>query len=60
MILLSINIGYTFLYASHVLRATNQIDRRINPSQSVAITDSPSAKLVGQAKPKARLRSTGF
>jgi hypothetical protein len=48
---LSFYIGYTFLYASNVLRA-GQIDRRINPSQSPAITGVPSTTLVGPASPR--------
>lgn len=50
-------VGYTFLYVTNVLRATKQIDRSINPSQSQAISDKANAVLVGIPRPKARLRS---
>lgn len=44
-------IGYSFLYASAVARPGSQIDRVINPSQSVAHTFDPGAALVGVARP---------
>jgi len=56
---LQLKVGYSFLYVSKLLRAGNQIDRNINPTQSVAMNDS-SAVLVGDARPKALLKSSNF
>lgn len=50
---LRLQIGYTFLYVSKMMWATNQIDRDINPTQSVLISDDPDATLVGTASPTA-------
>lgn len=54
---LSFNVGYSFLYVSKVLRATSQIDREINPTQSVAIAYNPFATLIGPEKPEALRKS---
>lgn len=48
-----VKVGYTFLWASKVLRPAKQIDRNINPTQSVAITHNPFAELIGTPAPKA-------
>ncbi len=39
---LNIHIGYTFLYATQVMWASNQIDKNINPSQAPGISGIPS------------------
>ena len=57
---LKLTVGYTFIYVSEVLRAGNEINRNINPTQSVTIEDSPNATLVGEAAPQARLKSSSF
>lgn len=49
---LSVQVGYTFLYVSKVVRAGNQIDRNINATQSRLILNTASAPLVGIADPK--------
>ena len=54
---LSFQVGYTFLYVSKMLWSTQEMDRNINPTQSVAISDTPTAHLVGEASPKAQLTS---
>lgn len=54
---LSIQVGYSFLYVSRVLYATNQVDPNINPSQSSAIDYVPNAILVGQASPEGHPKS---
>lgn len=51
---LSLQIGYTFLWASHVLFSTSQINPEINPTQSVAIESDPNTTLVGQGSPISR------
>ncbi len=43
----SLQIGYTFLYATNALWAGNTIDREINPSQAPAISMDPSIAVVG-------------
>lgn len=54
---LSFQIGYNFLYVTNVLRAAKEMSHRLNPTQSVAISNTPNASLVGEAQPKARLKS---
>ena len=56
----SIHIGYTFLYATEVMWASNQIDRQINPSQSPAISGNPSTTVVGVSRPKALFKTKSF
>ena len=48
---LRIKAGYTFLYVNKVLRPGSQIDRNINPTQSVTL-DGPGAVLVGDPTPR--------
>lgn len=55
--LINLYVGYTFLYVNKMLWAAKEMDSHINPTQSVALTGNTSAKLVGQARPKARLKS---
>ena len=43
--------GYTVFYVSNVLFAATQLDRRINPTQSVAIRRRPNVGLEGEAHP---------
>jgi hypothetical protein len=57
---LNIHVGYTFLYATQVLWASNQIDNNINPSQSPAISGNTSLLVVGEALPKPLLQTAGF
>lgn len=56
----SIKLGYSFLYVSKVFWAENQIDSKINPTQSAAITRAPPAPLTGINQPKALLNSRDF
>lgn len=44
-------VGYSFLYASEVIRPGDQIDRRINPTQSSTFGGAPPKTLVGPAAP---------
>lgn len=57
---LSLRVGYTFLFVNNVLWAGNEIDRTINPTQSSALTDSANPVLVGEARPKALMKSSNF
>lgn len=49
---IQLKVGYTFLYVSKVLRATKQIDRNLNPTQSPFFNNNPLATLVGTPQPK--------
>jgi hypothetical protein len=57
---LSVFGGYTLLYASNVVRAPEQINRTINPTQSVAITGNVPAPLKGPAEPSFRFNASDF
>lgn len=57
---LSLQIGYSILYVTNVLYAGKQIDRNINPTQSANIDFTPEPVLVGEASPKARMRTEGL
>lgn len=48
---LRIKVGYNFLWINKVLRPGNLIDRNINPTQSVALTQNPDAALIGEPAP---------
>jgi Putative beta barrel porin-7 (BBP7) len=56
----TVYVGYTFLYASNVARPGDQINRNINPSQSVAYGNDPPATLVGAAQPAFNFNTTDF
>jgi len=52
--------GYSFLYASNVARPGEQINRNVNPTQSVAYGNDPPATLVGAAQPAFNFNTTDF
>ena len=56
----SVFAGYTFLYTNNVVRPGKQINRNINATQSVAITEDPAATLVGAAQPSFKFNSSDF
>jgi hypothetical protein len=60
----SIFAGYTFLYASAVLRPGSQIDRNINTTQAMTYqmpqTPPPTLAPTGPALPAVRFRETDF
>ena len=56
----SITFGYTFLYASNVVRPGNQIDRTINTTQSTAYTENPKPNAQGPARPSSGFNDTSF
>jgi hypothetical protein len=53
-------VGYSFLYASNVARPGEQINRNINPTQTVAYGNDPRAMLVGAAQPTFNFKTTDF
>ena len=57
---MSVSAGYTFLYASNVVRAPQQVNRNLNPTQAPAITGIVPSTLVGPAQPSFRFNSSDF
>ncbi|HZU37271.1 MAG TPA: BBP7 family outer membrane beta-barrel protein [Gemmataceae bacterium] len=53
-------VGYTFLYASNVVRPGDQIDRGINPTQAPAITGLPTTAVIGPQRPAPLFRTSDF
>ncbi len=53
-------VGYTFLYATKVMWANNQIDDTINPTQAPAITGDTSTTVVGPKDPKVLYKTAQF
>jgi hypothetical protein len=56
----SVFVGGSFLYLSNVARPGEQINRNINPTQSVAYGFDPPAHLVGRAQPTFNFATTDF
>lgn len=52
--------SYTLLYLTGILRPGNQIDRRLNISQSSVIQSTANPALIGAARPKALMKTTGI
>src|SRR5205814_2279088 len=48
---MAVTAGYTFLYANNVVRAPQQVNRNINPTQASAITGTAASPPVGPAAP---------
>jgi len=57
---MSVSAGYTFLYASNVVRAPQQVNRQLNPTQAAAITGTIPPTLVGPAQPSFKFNSSDF
>jgi hypothetical protein len=53
-------VAYSFLYASNVARPGEQINRNINPTQSVAYGNDPPATLAGAAQPSFGFNTSDF
>lgn len=53
-------IGYSFLRASNVARPGEQINRNINPTQSVSYGNDPPVQPVGAAQPTFNFATTDF
>ena len=47
----TVYVGYSFLWASNVVRPGEQINRNINPTQTVSWGNDPPVKPVGEAQP---------
>ncbi|HEY2815690.1 MAG TPA: BBP7 family outer membrane beta-barrel protein [Casimicrobiaceae bacterium] len=56
----SILLGYNVLFANNVARPGNQVNRKINTTQSVAFSDDPLATLQGPAQPSFSFNSSSF
>jgi hypothetical protein len=56
----TVYVGYSFLYASTVVRPGEQINRNINPTQSLAYGGDPPAKPVGPLQPTFNFNTTDF
>jgi len=57
---MEIKLCYTFMYVSSVLWAGQQIDPNINPTQAVSYTGAVPPLLLGDASPKASLKTNGL
>jgi Putative beta barrel porin-7 (BBP7) len=53
-------LGYTALYVNNVLRPGREISRKINPTQSAALSSTPNPMLKGEALPKPSMKSSSF
>jgi hypothetical protein len=56
----TVYLGYSFLYASNVVRPGEQINRNINPTQTVSYGNDPPVKPVGAAQPTFSFDTTDF
>lgn len=56
----SVFVGYSFLYTNNVVRPGNQINRAVNPNQSVAYTGDPSTVSGVPATPAFKFNSSDF
>ena len=56
----TVYVGYSFLYASNVARPGEQINRNINPTQTVAYGNDPPVTPVGAAQPTFSFNTTDF
>lgn len=56
----AIQMGYNFFYVTNVLRASKQVSREINPTQSALFQYTPTPTLVNEALPTGHLRSSNL
>jgi hypothetical protein len=56
----TVYVGYSFLYLNNVARPGEQLNRNINPTQSVAYGNDPPATLVGLAQPSFSFNTSDF
>jgi Putative beta barrel porin-7 (BBP7) len=56
----SVFVGYTFLYTNNVVRPGNQMNRNINPTQSVSYVGEPPVTPQGPAQPSFQFNSSDF
>lgn len=57
---LSVSAGYSFLYINSVARPGDQVNRNINPTQSVSWTGELNAGLKGAAEPSFEFHGSSF
>lgn len=57
---LRLQLGYSFLYVSSVYYSGNQMDSKINPTQSANIDFTETPVLVGEARPKVTRKREGL
>lgn len=57
---ISLEVGYTFFYVSEVARASRQVNRNLNPTQSIAIEFDPVLDPVLPLEPKGKIKSKGL
>jgi Putative beta barrel porin-7 (BBP7) len=56
----TVYLGYSFLYMSNVARPGEQINRNINPTQTVSYGNDPPVTPVGPAQPTFSFNTTDF
>lgn len=56
----TVYLGYSLLYASNVVRPGDQINRNINPTQTVSYGNDPPVQPAGPAQPTFRFNSSDF
>lgn len=56
----SVVVGYSFLYASSVVRPGSQVSRTVNPTQSTSYTENPAPRLQGPAQPTFQFNDSSF
>ncbi len=56
----TVYLGYSFLYASNVVRPGEQVNRNINPTQSLAYGGEPPVQPVGAAQPSFSFDSSNY
>jgi hypothetical protein len=56
----SVFVGYSFLYTNNVVRPGNQLNRNVNPNQSVAYTGDPLSVSDAPAVPAFKFNSSDF
>jgi opacity protein-like surface antigen len=56
----TVYLGYSFLYASSVVRPGEQINRNINPTQTVSYGNDPPVTPTGPAQPTFGFHTTDF
>ncbi|HKT79736.1 MAG TPA: BBP7 family outer membrane beta-barrel protein [Vicinamibacterales bacterium] len=56
----TVYLGYSFVYASNVARPGDQINRNINPTQTVSYGNDPPVTGIGPAQPTFSFRTTDF
>jgi hypothetical protein len=56
----TVYLGYSFVYANNVARPGDQINRNVNPTQTVSYGNDPPVTGIGPAQPTFSFRTTDF